>query len=247
MADSRIKINLFNQHFAYINKNLLSKLKVERKIDDISAYIRKKASQQFDINLKAIEDVKLLVNQIKSNHYDSASDWLREKVRSDLKLNKYHDYIDDMLCLDDIVTDDDIQNAKNNGFTQVNFTAAQFKKRFPLLETSKVFFNLTILHQTIYYDKEKKAIRDIPCGYKLGQEHSIDNLCILVPPNFDGPQEKSILLAIDYIYDALQNENYEFYTYMSMPLYRNELLDELIMSIDDEEQKKRLYMCKEIE
>lgn len=247
---NRKKIIFFDNHFAYISDVLFQQLKQNKNINSINDYIKEKAKQQFGIDITNKEDIELLTQNIAENLYESNSDWLREKIRDDLGVNKYTNYLDDLLPLTDLQTKEDVNTAVADGYGLALFTESEFIHRFPLLEGSKVFFTnsrKTLMPQIIYWDDEKHAIKEIVGGFTHNTiDKSIENFHVLTPPNFEFPEEKSVLMSIDFIYEAYKNQDFEMFTYMSHPLYRNEILDRLMNNTEDEEVKLRLKKCKTI-
>lgn len=243
----RKKINLFNIHFAYVNIPLLSELQKKNPDINIIDYIKYKSKQQFNIEPTSVNNVKKLIDIINDSvYYDNTSDWLKDCMRKDLHILTYEYYIDDMICLNDVKTEDDIKELQMKGYNPI-CTVEQFKEIFPLLDTSKVYFDNTILKRIYYYDSDKYAITEINIGYPLGAEKTYKNLHIITPPDFDKSQEEAVLMRINYIYDSLQKEEYEWYTFQNAPFYRNEIIDRLIADTNDENTKLVLENCKNIE
>lgn len=243
MSESRKKILLFNQHFAYINRRFYDQFTNELGITDFTGYIKSCAKKQFGIILDSIDDVKSLNEEIEEYNYDSASDWLREKMRGSLGVSGYCYYIDELLCLDDIRTEDDISEARKKGYNVI-CTAEQWAKKFPLLDTKKVFYDKTILGNTFYYDKDKYAMVEVYGGYSTGAKQEFENYTIM-PVESNRDAQKSILYKIDFIYNSLIEGNYEYYTFLNARLYRNEIIDNLIRKTTDKEVIKELRRCQQ--
>ena len=64
-----------------------------------------------------------------------------------------NDSIADLICLDTIKTEADKEKYNRNGYL-IGYTADEFKKSFPALDTSKIYF-CNGFDKTFYYDKEK--------------------------------------------------------------------------------------------
>lgn len=235
------KVNLYNRHFANINEDLLLKLEIKKEYSTIPDYIRKKARQDFHIVISSPEDVDRLEQMILKNNYKNNSDWLREKIRNDIKAKTYRFALDELLCLDDIVTEADKMNAIQEGYN-IPFTRDEFKGRFPKLDTSKVFFDNTILRHIVYYDEEKFAMVEIMGGWIPGEEKTVDNYKILSPIE---DSSEYILSAIKDIHRYFLNGEYEIFTFQNMSFYRNEILDKIIEKTDDTALKSRLKKCKQ--
>ena len=106
----RKKIIIFEQHFAYISNELYELFMQKSKVKDMTQFIKNEAYKDFDIVLKDFKDLKKLKELIKENQsYNSPADWLRDKIRDHLQLGVYKKYIDDMVCLADIKTENDIK------------------------------------------------------------------------------------------------------------------------------------------
>lgn len=248
MTDTLKKINLYNKHFAHISKTLFQRLEDKKGKIDISSYIKKKAKNDFGITIKSIEDVDRLSEIIEDNFYANTSEWLKEKIRNDLRLPTYPLNIDEMICLDDIRTHDDVKKVNEMGYLRIHFTADEFKKRFPELDTKKVFTdNLNTLPHLVYYDEDKFAMVELNVGFPPAVEHIPENMTMLTAEGFEGTPGQYILEIIDYIYETLQSGDYQLYTFMNMKFYRNEILDFLIMKTDDVSIKRKLRRCKEID
>lgn len=248
MTDTLKKINLYNKHFAHVSKTLFQRLEEKKGKIDISSYIKKKAKKDFKITINGLEDVDKLSEVIEENFYENNSEWVKEKIRNDLRLPTYPRNIDDMICLDDIKTHEDVKNVNEMGYYRVHFTADEFKKTFPELDTSKVYTdNLDILPHLVYYDEDKFAMVELNIGFPPAVEHSPENMTMLTADGFEGTPGQFILEIIDNIYETLQKGDYGLYTFMNMAFYRNEILDFLIKKTEDASIKRKLRRCKEID
>lgn len=80
---NKVKIKMFNSHFAWIDNVLLAKL--DRILDSTDLnrtnWIKHKAQEDFGVHLNSKEDLVALDMYVKANHYLDKSDWLREKIR----------------------------------------------------------------------------------------------------------------------------------------------------------------------
>lgn len=243
MSESRKKILLFNQHFAYLNRRFYEQFLNEFEMIDFTGYIKTCAKKQFGVILNNVDDVKQLNEEIEAYNYDSPSDWLREKMRSSLGISGYRYYIDELLCLDDIKTKEDISDARKKGYNVI-CTAKQWTKKFPLLDTKKVFYDKTILGNTFYYDKEKYAMVEVYGGYPTEVKQEFENYTIM-PLESSCDAQQSILHKIDFIYETLKEGNYEYYTFLNARLYRNEIIDNLIRNTTDKEVIRELRRCQQ--
>lgn len=246
MTETRKKITLYNQHFAYITKNRYEKLANSKNVTDISEYVRRKAKQQFKLSIQNAQDVEELSKKIKVADYESNTEWLKDKIREDLKERPFKYYIDEMLCLDEIQNSEDIAMAKEAGYKNVCYTASEFKKRFPEMDTAKVFFdNVPYLSHTVYYDEDKHSMIEMTGGYPIGcTDFSFSNFKFMIHPNFSGSTGEYYLKAINEVYASFCTEQYDLFTFQNMQFYRNEILEKIITSTEDDELKKILKDCQ---
>lgn len=242
----RKKIIIFEQHFAYISNELYELFMQKSKVKDMTDFIKNEAYKDFDIVLKDFKDLKKLKELIKENQsYNSPADWLRDKIRDHLQLGVYKKYIDDMVCLADVKTENDIKKYKKRGYnTQI--TAQDFHQKYPLLDVNKVFYDNTILKNMVYYDSARYAMVELYWGYNPNKENKPENYELFNPAINMGVEE-GILKKIDFIYESFKEGNYEYFTYLNFPFYRNEILDIIISNSTDEKMIKQLRNCQNIE
>lgn len=82
--NERYKIKLFQQHFAYIDSNLLREFQYKTGIINIISFIKESAYHDFDIYLENEKSLKTFEKALKKYYYKDKSEWLREKIRNRL-------------------------------------------------------------------------------------------------------------------------------------------------------------------
>lgn len=245
----RKKISFYNQHFAYVDNDLVEKLK-ERGITDIHELIKKEAEEEFGIQICSFDDVEALKYYIvNSSRHEKPSIWVKKKIEKVLNIrgsfhNRYKYELKDMVCLVDIQSQEDVEKYHDLGYP-IYFTQEEFSKKYPSLDVHKVYFdNFDFLPHTVYYDKEKHTITEIMGGFTQAP-YTIDNYQLVSLDN--KTPEEMILFKMDYIYETLKNKDYEYFKYLLIPFYANEIMDILIREEKDTREKEKLIKAREVQ
>lgn len=86
MTDNRkIRIRLYGQHLGYINNNLYAYFLRNCNVLDYSSWIKKKTHAEFNLYIDSKESIDKLKEIVLRNHYEDVADWLREKMREDMR------------------------------------------------------------------------------------------------------------------------------------------------------------------
>lgn len=83
--EKKVKIKLFNCHFAWIYSWLLSEFDNKSGINNRSDWIIRKAYEDFGVSLSSKVDLERLDFVVRIHHYIDKTDWLREKMRLEIK------------------------------------------------------------------------------------------------------------------------------------------------------------------
>jgi hypothetical protein len=83
--EEKVKIKLFETHFAWISSSLLSDFQSATGIKRRSDWIKKQAKQDFGITLSSSEDIPRLDMLVRAHYYDDKAEWLKEKMRESTK------------------------------------------------------------------------------------------------------------------------------------------------------------------
>lgn len=242
----RKKIMIFEKHFAYVSNELYELFMQKSKVKDMTDFIKKECYKDFDIVLEDLDDLLELKESIKENQlYNSPSDWLRDKIRETMHMSRYLKYIEDMVCLADIKCQEDIEEYQKNGYNTM-ITCQDFHQKYPSLDVHKVFYDNTIMKNMVYYDSDKYAMVELYWGYNQNKEDKPENY-ELFNPTIDMSVEEAILKKVDFIYETFQEGNYEYFTYLNFPFYRNEILDVIISKTDDKKKIDLLKKCQNME
>lgn len=243
------KITLYNQHFAFITQFHLNKLAEIKNVTNITEYIQEKVMKQFHLTLTEGNDIEELSKRIDEENYDSNTEWLVTKISEDINGVLVGNTIDEMLCLDEIQSIEDIAMAKEAGFDKAYYTASQLRKNYPDLDTSKIFFdNHPNYCHAVYYDKDKYAMIEMVEGYPIGcADFLFKNFMFMIQPSFSGEISEYYLRGIDEIYESFCKGQYELFASQNMQFHRNEILEKIIESTDDKNLKLRLKECQDFE
>lgn len=85
LRTKKVKIKLFNTHFAWIYDSLLKHFdRINPELSRID-WIKRQAEKDFDIRLTEKSDIVLLDNLVKKSYYIDKTDWLREKMRETIR------------------------------------------------------------------------------------------------------------------------------------------------------------------
>ena len=245
MSDKFRKINICNRHFANINRKLYEEFMDKTAYKKVADFVRKQALEVFGINISSVKDVDMLISKIKEiPQFNNANDWLQFYMRSEIGMNRiYIKQIDDMLSLEYVKTKEDVKKYREMGFNVV-MTCQQFHQKFPLLDVSKVMYDNTFLANTVYYDAKKFAMIELYGGFEINKEQIPDNYTLLNPSEGTMSAEEAILKKVDFIYSLFKKGDYEFFTYLNFPLYRNEIIDKIISETDDKQIISKLTECQ---
>lgn len=85
MKDNRIRIRLYGQHLGYIGDSLYSNFLRICNVLDYSSWVKKKAYEELNIYITDKESIEKLKNIVISNYYEDIADWLREKMREEIR------------------------------------------------------------------------------------------------------------------------------------------------------------------
>lgn len=83
-TSKKVKIKLFGKHFAWINEDLLHAVNDCIKGSRV-AWIKQKVQEDFELDLKGVADLLLLDKYVKKSFYLDKTDWLRTKMREEIK------------------------------------------------------------------------------------------------------------------------------------------------------------------
>lgn len=234
MDNQRFKITFYNKHFTYISSELVTMLH-DAGIEDINAFMKRKIKAYLNISIQSEEDVQLVKEKITEQEDTSVSRWVNNVILKHLKKQKYNFQIASMLCQDDILTREDVEDAQEAGYIRVCLTKEEFQKRYPDLDSSKVYYDNSFFAYIVYYDKEKYAMTELigtPDAFLLPDK------CKTI-----GEYAKK---RIDAIYECYKQGKYDYFTYSNFIFYRNEILDMLIQDTEDKRIKAKLRKCKQI-
>lgn len=84
------KIKLFQKHFANIDEYMLHEFHIRTGNINIISFIKQSAYNDFEIYLSHESDMIDLEKKLKDNFYKDKSEWLREKIRDEIR--KYREY-----------------------------------------------------------------------------------------------------------------------------------------------------------
>ena len=79
------KIKIFQKHFANIDDRLLYEFHHKTGIINIISFIKKSVFLDFEIYLTSEKDLETLDKYLADNFYKDKSEWLREKMRLEIK------------------------------------------------------------------------------------------------------------------------------------------------------------------
>lgn len=79
------KIKLFQRHFANIEECMLQEFHIRTGIINIISFIKQSAYNDFEIYLSHESDMIDFEKALKENFYKDKSEWLREKMREEIK------------------------------------------------------------------------------------------------------------------------------------------------------------------
>lgn len=79
------KIKLFQRHFANIEECMLQEFHIRTGIINIISFIKQSAYNDFEIYLSHESDIIDFEKALKENFYKDKSEWLREKIRDEIK------------------------------------------------------------------------------------------------------------------------------------------------------------------
>lgn len=82
------KIKIFQKHFANIDDRLLYEFHHKTGIINIISFIKKSVFLDFEIYLTSEKDLETLDKYLADNFYKDKSEWLREKMRLEIKKHK---------------------------------------------------------------------------------------------------------------------------------------------------------------
>lgn len=82
------KIKLFQKHFANIDEKMLHEFHVKTGIINIISFIKQSAYKDFEIYLNHESDMIIFEMTLKDNFYKDKSEWLREKIREEIRKSK---------------------------------------------------------------------------------------------------------------------------------------------------------------
>jgi PHD/YefM family antitoxin component YafN of YafNO toxin-antitoxin module len=78
---------LFDTHFAWIYQPLLTRFDEVCLFSNRTEWIKEKVKEDFGLSLKGKSDLLVLDNLVKNAYYIDKTDWLREKMRNEIKEN----------------------------------------------------------------------------------------------------------------------------------------------------------------
>lgn len=85
---SEIKVKILGSHFAWILPNMWNDLGKKVGLRNRTTWLLKKCEEEFGIYLETNDDVSKLEAILYENYYKDKADWLRDKIREELKGGK---------------------------------------------------------------------------------------------------------------------------------------------------------------
>lgn len=86
----KIKIKIFNTHFAWIYEYLLNTFDHKTGIKNRTEWIYRCAKEDFNFTFLSKEDIERFDIVVRLNNYIDKTDWLREKMRLAIKNTEVH-------------------------------------------------------------------------------------------------------------------------------------------------------------
>lgn len=88
MEKEKTKILMYGCHIAYIETRLLRAFDGKCPVMNFSAWIREKAHEDFGLTITNAQDIRELDTYVSEHFYADKTDWLRDKLRTAIKLSK---------------------------------------------------------------------------------------------------------------------------------------------------------------
>lgn len=89
MKDNKnIRIRLYGQHLGYIGYDLYDKFLRICSVIDYSSWMKETAYKDFDFYITGKDSIDVLREKVVENYYEDIADWLREKMREEIRKNK---------------------------------------------------------------------------------------------------------------------------------------------------------------
>lgn len=86
MTDNkRMRIRLYGEHLGYISSNLYDSFLRACNILDYASWVKSKAYDDFDLYITNKESIEELKKYVVKNYYEDIADWLREKMRKEIR------------------------------------------------------------------------------------------------------------------------------------------------------------------
>ena len=86
--EKKMKIKLFETHFAWVNDSLLQTFTDKTGIKRRSQWIKDAVKEDFGIILASPSDIPKLDMVIRSKFYEDKGEWLRERMRKEIRKNR---------------------------------------------------------------------------------------------------------------------------------------------------------------
>ena len=83
--NKRIRIRLYGEHLGYISYDLYDSFLRICNIIDYSSWVKKISYDNFEIYIAGKESINELKNRVIANYYEDIADWLKEKMREEIR------------------------------------------------------------------------------------------------------------------------------------------------------------------
>lgn len=82
---NKVRIRMYGYHLGYISADFYNKFKKICDETHYGSWIKKKAKEDFKIKLECSQKIEELRKIVVKSNYEDICDWLREKMREDIK------------------------------------------------------------------------------------------------------------------------------------------------------------------
>lgn len=86
--EKKMKIKLFETHFAWVNESLLQTFTEKTGIKRRSQWIKDVVKEDFGITLSSPSDIPKLDMIVRSQFYEDKGEWLRERMRKEIRKSR---------------------------------------------------------------------------------------------------------------------------------------------------------------
>lgn len=84
----KTKILMYQTHVAYIDRDLIQAFDELVGVPNFSAWIRKQARLDFDLEITSAYGLSLLDEKVRECYYSDKTEWLREKMRNAITMTQ---------------------------------------------------------------------------------------------------------------------------------------------------------------